>query len=89
MSRSRHVIRAADMHPGESTTMISDSSLPVSDVNARPSLQAEPATWIDRAAHVADRHAPRCASTRAGPTRQRRAECGDDTPAADWCIHGE
>jgi hypothetical protein len=34
--------------------MISDSSLPVSDVNARPSLQAGPATWIDCAAHLAD-----------------------------------
>ena len=52
MSRS-DVIHTADMHPGKSTPMISDSSFPVSNVNARPSLPAEPATWTDRAPHFA------------------------------------
>jgi hypothetical protein len=52
MSRS-DVIRTADMHPGKSTPMISDSSFPVSDVNARSSLPAEPGTWTDRAPHFA------------------------------------
>ena len=32
--------------------MISDSSIPAPDVNSRPSLQAKPAPWIDRAADV-------------------------------------
>jgi hypothetical protein len=52
-SRSRHLIRAADIHH-ESTAMVSDSSIPVSDFNAHPTTHAEPSAWIDRTSRVAD-----------------------------------